>query len=237
MFLLASLLESTGAGKGVIVSSHPSKWGGIAGMLGGLLWVLFPLGALPVASLLLTPRAALAFYGLWYLLPQLLMLIGLQVLHALHRRRYGWLGTVGFYLSFFALVLTFIGGTFEMIKMASTSTGSTLAYLTVIMSFFILVWGSTLLGLAIIGTLHDPPRFLGGMLLSIAVPLGFLFVFMAGGAWDFGFWAGLTVPYGVAWLLLGYAMLRARSTVVQRPPTSAQYSLRRTIRRRSMLRG
>lgn len=212
------------------MSSHPSRWGGLAGMLGGLLWVLFPLGELPAASLVLTPRGTLAFYGLVYLLPQLLMLMGLQVLHDLHRRSYGWLGIVGVYVSFFALVLTFGSGAFEMIKMASTDTGSTLAYLTVIMSFFILVWGSALLGLAIIGTLHDPLSFLGGMLLAVAVPLGFLFVFMAGGAWDFAFWVGLTVPYGVAWLLLGYVLLRARSTAAQRPPTSGQYSPKRTIR-------
>jgi hypothetical protein len=206
-------------------------------MLGGLLWALFPLGALPVVRLVLTPEGFLAYFGLGYLCAALLLLIGLKGLHDIHRRSYGWLGSVGFYLSLVALVLTFVGGAFEMTKTIATDTGSTVTHLTVIISFFILAWGSTLMGLAITGTLHDPPLFLGGLLLAIAVPLGYLFVFPAGGAWDFYFWVGLTVPYGVAWLLLGYALLTAKSTAAQRPPTSGQYSPQRTIWWHRMLRG
>jgi hypothetical protein len=191
-------------------SSNPVRWGAWAGMLGGLLWVLFPLGELPEVDSVLTPRGSLAYYGLGYLLPQLLMLMGLAALHALRRRSYGWLGNVGFLVSFVALVLVFIGGAWDMTKIASTGVGSTVGYLTLIMGFFILTWGSGLLGLAITGTLHDLPSYLGGLLLSIAVPLGLLFVFAAGGAWDFGLWVGLTVPYGVAWALLGYALLSKR---------------------------
>jgi hypothetical protein len=174
-----------------------------AGMLGGLLWALFPLGELPAAQHVLTPRGSLAYYSLGYLCATLLLLTSLQGFHTLHRRGYGWLGTVGFYMSFVALVLVFAGGTFEMTRTATTSTGSIVAYWTVIMSFFILAWGSVLLGLSIAGKLHDPPSYLGGLLLSIAVPLGFLFVFANGAAWRFDFWVGLTVPYGAAWLLLG----------------------------------
>jgi hypothetical protein len=194
------------------VSSDLTWRGGLAGMLGGLLWVLFPLGELPEVDLLLTPQVSLAYYGLGYLLPQLLLLMSLERLHALHKRSYGWIGTMGFYVSFVALVLALVGGVFEMTMTAATGTVSTLAYLTVIMSFFILAWGSVLLGLAITGTLHDLPSYLGGLLLTIAVPLGSLFVFATGAAWDFGFWVGLTVPYGVAWLLLGPALLTARNT-------------------------
>jgi len=184
-------------------------------MLGGLLWALFPLGELPVAGLVLTPQGSLAYYGFGYLLPQLLLLTGLKGLHTVCRRSYGRLGSVGFLMSFVALVLAFVGGAFEMMKIASTGAGSTVGYLTLIVSFFILAWGSALLGLAITGTLHDPLSYLGGLLLAIAVPLGLLFVFTAGAAWDFYFWVGLTVPYGVAWLLLGYALISERGTATQ----------------------
>lgn len=204
------------------MSSNATRWCGLAGMLGGLLWVLFPLGELPELDSVLTPQGSMAYYGFGYLLPQLLLLMGLKGLRALHRRSYGWLGTAGFYVSFAALVLAFAGVAFEMAETAATGTGSTVAYLTVIMGFFMLAWGSALLGLAITGTLHDPPSCLGGLLLAIAVPLGLLFVFAAGAAWDFGFWVGLTVPYGVAWLPLGYALLRVRAQ--QRSPVSAKYS-------------
>jgi hypothetical protein len=214
-YFLASSLVSRGTRKGVIVSSDFTRRGGLAGMLGGLLWVLFPLGELPEVDLLLAPHVSLAYYGLGYLLPQLLLLMSLQRLHAFHSRSYGWLGTMGFYVSFVAVVLAFVGGAFELTKTAATGIGSIVAFLTVILSHFILAWGSALLGLAITGTLHDPASYLGGLLLTIAVPLGFLFVFAAETAWDLGFWVGLTMPYGVAWLVLGYALLRTRGTVAQ----------------------
>jgi hypothetical protein len=215
-------------------SSDSRRRSARAGILGGLLWALFPLGELPAAQLVLTPKGSLAYYSLGYLCATLLLLTSLQGFHALHRRGYGWLGSVGFYVSFVALVLAFAGGALEM---ATTGTGSIVAYWIVIMSFFILAWGSVLLGLGIAGKLHDPPSYLGGLLLCIAVPLGFLFVFATGAAWRFDFWVGLTVPYGAAWLLLGYALLTAKSTVAQHSPTSGQYSTQRTFRWRRMLRG
>jgi hypothetical protein len=195
--------------------SRPARWSARAGILGGLSWVLFPLGALPAADLVLTPRGSLACYGLVYLLPQLLLIMGLGGLRAIRGRSYGWLGSAGFYVSLVALALMFVGGAFEMVKMASTGAGSTVGYLTLVVSFLLLAWGSVLLGLAITGVLHDPPSYLAGLLLAIGVPLGLLAVFEAGAAWDFYFWAGLTVPYGVAWLLLGYALLSARATAAK----------------------
>ena len=221
----------------MIGSSGSRRRSARAGMLGGLLWALFPLGELPVVDLVLTPKGLLAYYSLGYLWATLLLLTGLHGLHCFHRRSYGWLGTVGFYVSFVALVLAFAGGAFEVTRTATTSTGSIVAYWTVIMSFFILAWGSVLLGLSIAGKLHDPPSYLGGLLLSIAVPLGFLFVFANGAAWRFDFWVGLTVPYGAAWLLLGYALLTAKSTVAKHSPRSGQYPTQGTFWWRRMLRG
>jgi hypothetical protein len=198
-------------------SSNLVRWGAWTGMLGGLLWALFPLGELPEVDSVLTPRGVMAYYSLGYLLPQLLMLVGLAALHTLRRRSYGWLGNVGFFVSFVALVVAFLGGTWDTMMIESTGEGSTVGYLTLIIGFFILAWGSGLLGLAITGMLYDLPSYLGGLLLSIAVPLGLLSVVATGGAWDFGFWAGLTVPYGVAWMLLGYALLSKRDASIEHP--------------------
>ena len=196
-------------------SSNLVRWGAWAGMLGGLLWALFPLGELPEVASVLTPRGSLAYYALMYLLPQVLMLVGLARLHALRSSRYGRLGKGGIFVSFVALVLVLSGSAWDMARIASTGGGSTAGYLTLIVSFFLLTWGSALLGLAMIGMLHDLPSYLGGLLLSVAVPLGLLYVFEAGGAWDFRFWVGLTVPYGVAWAFLGYTLLSERDA---RPP-------------------
>jgi hypothetical protein len=179
-------------------------------MLGGLLWVLFPLGELPAADLVLTPKASLAYYGLGHLCATLLLLMGLKGLHIIHRRWYGWLGSAGFFLSFVALVLVFVGGAFEMTYLASTSAEGIVGYLTLMMGFLLLACGSVLLGLAITGVRRDPLSYLAGLLLANGVPLGLLFVFTSGAAWDFYFWVGLTVPYGATWLLLGYALADKR---------------------------
>ncbi len=179
------------------------------------MWVLFPLGELPAADLVLTSKASLAYYGLTYLWATLLLLTGLKVLHAIHRRSYGWLGSVGFYISLVALVLTFVVGTVEMTRIVSTGAEGIVSYLALIMCFLLLACGSVLLGLAITAVLRDALSYLAGILLAIGVPLGLLFVFMAEAAWDFYFWAGLTVPYGLAWLLLGYALLSARGATAQ----------------------
>lgn len=199
----------------VIRSSNPTRRSAWAGLFGGLLWALFPLGELPEAHSALTPKGFLAYFGIGYLFATVLLLMGLKGFHAIHRRSYGWLGSVGLFASFAALVVALAGGAVEMIDMASTVTASTVAYLTLIVGFFILVWGSALLGLAITGTLRDPLLYLGGLLLTIAVPLGLLFVFVTGAAWDFEFWAGLTVPYGVAWMVLGCALLSAKGRAAQ----------------------
>ena len=199
----------------VIRSSNPTRRSAWAGLFGGLLWALFPLGELPTAHSVLTPKGSLAYYGLGYLCAVLLLLVGLNGLHAIHRRSYGWLGRVGMFVSFAALVVAFAGGAVEMIDMASTGTVSTVAHLTLIVGFFIVAWGAALLGLAITGTLREPLLYLGGLILSIAVPLGLLFVLVTGAAWDFEFWVGLTVPYGVAWMVLGCALLRAKGRAAQ----------------------
>jgi hypothetical protein len=199
----------------IIRSSVPTRWSAWAGFFGGLLWALFPLGEHPSVQVVLTPKGSLAYYGLGYLCATLLLLMGLKGLHAIHRRSYGWLGSVGLFVSFAALVVAFAGGAFEMIDMASSGTVSTVAHLTLIVGFFILAWGSALLGLAITGTLRDPLLYLGGLLLTIAVPLGLLFVFLTDAGWDFEFWVGLTVPYGVTWMVLGYVLLRAKGRARQ----------------------
>jgi hypothetical protein len=179
-------------------------------MLGGLLWVLFPLAELPVAHLFLTLEGYLAIYALGYLWAQLLLLMGLKGPHAIHRGGYGWLGTVGFYVSLVALGLTLVGGAFAMTNITSTGAGSTVAYLILITGFLPLGWGAVLLGLDITMVMRGPLSHLTGLLLAIGVPLGLLVAFVAGATWEFYFWAGLTMPYGLAWLLLGYALLSRR---------------------------
>ena len=173
--------------------------------------MLLPLGELPAADVLLTPKASLAYYGLGHLCASLLLLMGLKGFHIIYRRRYGWHGRVGFFVSLVALVLMFAGGTFEMTYIASTGAEGVVGYLSLMMTYLLLACGSVISGLAITGVCQDPLSYLAGLLLANSVPLGLLFVFVSGAAWDFYFWTGLTVPFGVAWLLLGYALSSARA--------------------------
>jgi hypothetical protein len=172
--------------------------------------VLVPLGELPAADLLLTPKGSLAYYCLGHLFATLLLLMGLKGLHIIHRRWYGWFGVAGFFVSFVALVLVFVGGTFEMMYLAFTGAEGVVGYLALMIGFLLLACGSVILGLAITGVRHDLLSYLAGLLLANGVPLGLLFVFISEASWDSYFWAGLTVPYGVAWLLLGYALAGER---------------------------
>ena len=108
-----------------MASSNLARWGPSAGMLGGLLWALFPLGELPEVDSVLTPRGSLAYYGLGYLLPQLLMLVGLAGLRALRGGSYGWLGDAGVLVFFVALLLVFTGGAWGMANISVAGAGRT----------------------------------------------------------------------------------------------------------------
>ena len=177
--------------------------------------MLLPLGELPAVDLVLTPKASLAYFGLGHLCATLLLLMGLKGLHLIHRRCYGWLGSAGSFVSSVALVLVFASGTLEMTNMASTGAEGVVGYFALMISFLLLACGSVILGLAITAVRHDPLSYLAGLLLANGVPLGLLFVFVSGATWDSYFWAGLTVPFGVAWVLLGYALLPTRDTAAQ----------------------
>ena len=87
---------------------------------------------------------------------------------------------------------------------------SLVAYLTLIVSFVPLGLGSALLGLAITGVMRGPLSLLAGLLLAVGVPLGLLVAFADGTTSDFSFWAGLTMPYGLAWILLGVPLASER---------------------------
>ncbi len=89
-----------------------------------------------------------------------------------------------------------------------------------LIGFLILLVGSVLLGIAIFRTRSVPSLRLGGLLLVGALPLGILLAIILGvtaPGTDLGFWAAITVPYGFAWLLLGYALISARGATAELP--------------------
>ena len=77
-----------------------------------------------------------------------------------------------------------------------------------------------LLGVALIRVRRDPPSRLGSLLFALALPLDILLTFLGGAVapgTDIGFWAAITVPYGSAWVLLGFALSLSRRAVAGQP--------------------
>ena len=100
-------------------SSNSIRWGGTAGIVGGLLWALLPL-SMTLVSLEDTQPGTLAHlatvvsYWLMSVLPLLLLVVGQVGLRTLYGGDYGRLGTVGFFVSSVALALMFAGNGVEV---------------------------------------------------------------------------------------------------------------------------
>jgi hypothetical protein len=208
-----------------MASANWIRWGGTAGMVGGLLWVLFPLSTALVSLEDTQPGtlayvAAAASYWLMAVLPLLLLLVGLMGLRALFGGAYGRLGNVGFLVSFVALALMFLGNGVEVASLTFSGSESAVGDFAFLIGFLVLLVGALLLGVALIRAHRDPPSRLGGLLFALALPLGILFAFLGGAlapGTDIGFWAAITVPYGSAWVLLGYALSSSRRVVAGQP--------------------
>jgi hypothetical protein len=197
-----------------MLSSRPLRWAAPAAVVGGLLWALFPVGAVFVAidgeqSGSLGLLAAATFYWLLAVAPLLLLLAALAALHVLSRASYGRLGRVGFFVSFAALSLMFAGNALEVGSLTVRGSESAAGHSVFLLGFLILLIGSAILGLALVRARRDPTSRAGGWLLVGALPIGILLAVVLGAlapATDLGFWAAITVPYGVAWVLLGRSM-------------------------------
>ncbi len=196
------------------MSSNWVRRGGLAAAIGGLLWALLPLGIFFVSieeTRAGTPAhlAAAALYWLMAVIPLLLLLAGLAALHALHGRAYGRLGRLGFLVSLVALLAMFVGNGVEVASLTFRGSESAVGHSAFLIGFLLLLIGSVPLGLAIRRARQDPASRLGWPLLVLALPLGVLIAVVLGAVapgTDLGFWAAITVPYGVAWALLGYAL-------------------------------
>lgn len=187
---------------------------GLAGMIGGVLWMLWPLGAsfVGVESTQPGTPANVAVAAMDWLLavaPLLLFLVGLAGLRVLYGRGFGRFGKAGLLVSFVAVALMFAGNATEVAAITFTGAESSVGHFTFLIGFLLLLVGSVFLGVSLARTRRDAPSRMSGILLVLALPLGILLA-VAGGTMspgtDFGFWAAITVPYGIAWTLLGYAL-------------------------------
>jgi hypothetical protein len=186
---------------------------GTAGMIGGALWALLPVVFL--VHLADTARGTLAFFAvataLWVVgaLSLVLLLVAVSRLRAGLADGGGRLGAVGVVVSGLALLAMVLGNGTELTTITVSGTESDLGHSVFLIGFLALVVGSLLLGIALLRGRREPRVRWAGALMVGMVPLGIgLGVLLNAVAphTDLGFWAAITVPYGVAWVLLGRSM-------------------------------
>lgn len=188
-------------------SSNLVRWGGIAAVVAGLVWIVL---------VLFSPRDApdvLFFSGssgkVIFIVALLSQVTGIAGLYVLQRGRHGRFGAVGALVAFvgFAIELIFVVvvslGVGEGGGMVSLVLALLLA-LGVILSFV----GLALLGIAILRTRTLPSWF--GVLLIVGLPAAVILAIVLGALASW-------VAYGIFWLLVGYVLLSSNSTWVQRP--------------------
>lgn len=201
-----------------------TRLAGLAGLLGGALWALWPLGTEVFFSTStqetgVQALAALA-YALALLVPAALIVFGLAGLRRFHAGTDGRLGTVGTAVSVGAIALMGGGLALEGIDIALLGGTSLtdIAHRGFLLGFLTLLLGSIVLGIAV----RRADRLLRarwiGLLLAVAIPAGIAFVIVKEAVAptpvdsDLWFWIALTTAYGLAWVVLGhYIRLTGRS--------------------------
>ena len=188
-------------------SSNLVKWGGIAAVVAGLVWIVL---------VLFSPRDAsdvLFFSGssgkVIFIVALLSQVTGIAGLYVLQRGRHGRFGAVGALVALvgFAIELIFVvvvslgggegGGMVRLVLVLLLALG-------VIVSFV----GLAFLGIAILRIRTLPGWF--GVLLIGGLPAAVILAIILGALASW-------ITYGIFWLLVGYVLLSSNSTWVQRP--------------------
>lgn len=183
------------------------RWGGIAAVVAGLVWIVL---------VLFSPRDAsdiLFFSGssgkVIFIVALLSQVTGIAGLYVLQRGRHGLFGAVGALVAFvgFAIELIFVvvvslgggegGGMVRLVLVLLLALG-------VIVSFV----GLAFLGIAILRIRTLPGWF--GVLLIGGLPAAVILAIILGALASW-------IAYGIFWLLVGYVLLSSSSTWVQRP--------------------
>jgi hypothetical protein len=160
-----------------------------------------------------TARGSLAFVAVaaaaWVVgvLSLVLLVVAVARLRATVGR--GRLGTAGVVVSALALLAMVFGNGAELATLTVSGRESDLGHSAFLIGFLVLVVGSLLLGIALLRGRREPLVRWGGALMAGMVPLGIglgLALNAVAPHTDLGFWAAITVPYGVAWVLLGRSM-------------------------------
>lgn len=188
------------------------------GTVGGALWALLPV-AWSVANISDAEFGSLAFIGvaasywLFAVLPPLLVLAGVTALRRALGDRAGRLGTAGPVVFGVGLAAMSLGMGSEVASISFGGGEVALGHALLLIGFLVSVVGGVLLGITVVRRRPDVLSRTAGLLLVLALPLG-IGLGALGSSIDPGddtwFWAAITVPTGIAWVLLGRSLTRTR---------------------------
>ena len=195
------------------------RWGGLASILGGGLWVAETIGAVVAPSahwvtadteVILAP-SLYRLYGLLFALGALGVLGGVAGLAARRVAGPGWLGRAGFYVA---------AGGAGLYALSGLAQATTLRFYGALWGpgFFSLGIGMTLAGVAIIRARGVPRWRALPLVIGLWPPLLIAVVvsYPHPGSWD-----GMFVGFGLLWALLGYALRSDTGEEAAPPPLAA----------------
>jgi hypothetical protein len=202
---VASYLRLKGVGEGVVgMTSSMVRWGGLAGVASGVMFVLSG-----ILTLIAPPQgdpSSLSDYLLRVVLivAFALVLVAVAGLHAAQSqsRRYGWLGTVG-------ALLTFVG--YAVVLVAAHIT--TLAGGEPILSVRLVGGLAVLAGSILLGAMTIRARVLPwwcGVLLIVGFPLGAVLEEVVAVGTE-------NMVFAIVWGSIGYGLLSRRDAVADQP--------------------
>lgn len=192
-----------------------SRTAATALIVGGALWAVFPVGT-PALSLedagAATFPYAVAYYTVMAVLPLLLLAAGIITLARGTSRDSGKLVRAGFAVTSLGVFAMFAGNAIEVATLAVIGQKSAVGHMAFLFGFLGSLVGSAILGAGMWRSSRDRATRIGAAVLMGLLPLGFAL----GAALapiapqsDMGFWAAISVPTSMAWIILGARMLRS----------------------------
>jgi hypothetical protein len=186
-----------------VSSSNLLRWGGIAAVIGGVLYVLTGIMGLFASQEEVFDSFIDYLIEVLFVLALVGTLVAIAGLHVLQKERYGPLGAAG-------SLTAFVGHVLLLVAAAAT----TLAGREALGIVFLLGSLVALVGLTLLGAMTLRARVLPkwcGVLLIVGLPLTvFLDIVMGGGG---------GIVFGVVWALVGYALLATRGGAPAQQPS------------------
>jgi hypothetical protein len=192
------------------------------GTVGAVLWTLSS-GVWAVSEIEDQRFGSLGFVAVavaWWIcmvVAPLLLVLGHTALAAVLGPVTGRIGRAGVWTAAAGLAAMGLGIGIEVASMSAGGGEVSLGHAFLLLGFLVAIVGGVLLGIVVFRRRTDGLSRAAGLLLALALPLG-IGLGMLGSAVDpendAWFWAAITVPTGIAWLLLGASLRSGRRPAV-----------------------